>query len=89
MGERPWREGQIEELVGDQNQGPVAPPRCRNAREREKGVKKMSGEERLPEEQCTTVGMSGSLRGRRSEEMNQPNTSSPRGSEVPFESQRG
>ena len=33
--------------------------------------------------------MSGSLRGRRSEEIIKSNTSSPRGSEVPFESQRG
>ena len=33
--------------------------------------------------------MSGSLRGRRSEEMTQSNTSSPRGSEIPFECQRG
>ena len=32
--------------------------------------------------------MSGSLRGRKSEEMTQLNTSSPQGSEVPFESQR-
>ena len=33
--------------------------------------------------------MSGLLRGRRLEEMTQSNTSSPRGSELPFESQRG
>ena len=33
--------------------------------------------------------MSGSLKGRRSEEMAQSNTSSLRGSKVPFESQRG
>ena len=33
--------------------------------------------------------MSGSLRGKRLEEMIQSNTSSPRGSEVPFEPQRG
>ena len=33
--------------------------------------------------------MSGSLRERRSEEMTQSNTSSPQGSEVPLESQRG
>ena len=38
----------------------------------------MSGEERLPEERWRRVGMSGSLRGRRSEEMTQSNTSSPR-----------
>ena len=58
-------------------------------RAREEGAKEMSGEERLPEERWRRVGMSGSLRGRRSEEMTQSNTSSPRGSEVPFESQRG
>ena len=49
---------------------------------REKGAKKMSGEERW-----RRVGVSGSLRGRRSE-MTQSNTSSSRGSEVPLESQR-
>ena len=47
----------------------------------------MSGEEQLPEERLGRVGVSGSLRGRRSEEMTQSNTSSPRGSEVPLESQ--
>ena len=49
----------------------------------------MSGEERIPEERWRRVGVSGSLRGRRSEEMTQSNTSFPRGSEVPLESQRG
>ena len=33
--------------------------------------------------------MLGSLRGRRSEEMTQSNTSFPQGSEVPFESEKG
>ena len=58
-------------------------------RAREEGEKEMSGEERLPEERWRRVGVSGSLRGRRSEEMTQSNTSSLRGSEVPLESQRG
>ena len=49
----------------------------------------MSREQRLPAEQYRRVGVSGSLRGRRSEEMTQSNTSSPRGSEVPLEFQRG
>ena len=49
----------------------------------------MSGEERLPVERCRMVGVSGSLRERRSEEMTQSNTSSPWGSEVPLESQKG
>ena len=49
----------------------------------------MPGEERLPEERWRRVGVSGSLRGRRSEEVTQSNTSSPKGSEVPLESQRG
>ena len=53
-------------------------------RAREKGAKEMSGEERF-----IRVGVSGSLRGRRSEEMTQSNTSSPRGWEVLLESQRG
>ena len=49
----------------------------------------MSGEEQLPEDRWRRVGISGSLRERRSEEMNQSNTSSPRTSEVFLESQRG
>ena len=49
----------------------------------------MSGEERLPEERRRRVGVSGSLRGRRSEVMTQSNTYSPRGLEVPLEFQRG
>ena len=45
-------------------------------RAREEGAKEMSGEERLPEEQWRRVGVSGLLRGRRSEEMTQLNISS-------------
>ena len=51
-------------------------------RAREKGAKKMSGEERLPEERWRSQGYW-------REEMTQSNTSSPRGSELPLESQRG
>ena len=40
-------------------------------------------------EQWKRVGVSESLRGRRSEEMTQSNTSSRQGLEVPLESQRG
>ena len=58
-------------------------------RAREEGVKEMSGEERLPVEQWRRVGVSASLRGRRSEEMTQSNTSSLWGSEVPIEFHRG
>ena len=58
-------------------------------RAKEEGAKEMSGEGRLPEERWRRVGVSGSLRERRSEEMNQSNTSSLRGSEVPLESKRG
>ena len=53
-------------------------------RERVEGAKEMSGEERW-----RRVGVSGSLRGRRSEEMTQSNTSSLWGSEVTLEPQRG
>ena len=52
-------------------------------RAREEGAKGMSGEKRW-----RRVGMSGSLRERRSEEMTQSNTSSSRESEVRFEFQR-
>ena len=51
---------------------------------REEEEKEISGEER-----CRRVGMSGSLRERRSEEMTLSNTSSTQESEVPLESQRG
>ena len=50
---------------------------------RQERAKEMSGEE-----QWRKVGVSGSLKGRRSEEMTQSNTSSLRGLEVTFESQR-
>ena len=56
---------------------------------REKGAKEMSGEKRLPEKRCRRVVVPGLLRGRRSEEMAQSNTSFSRELEVPFESQRG
>ena len=58
-------------------------------RTREEGAKEMSGEERPPEERWRRVGVSESLRGRRSEEMIQLNTSSLWGSDIPLESQRG
>ena len=51
---------------------------------RVEGAKEMSGEERW-----RRMGVSVSLKGRRSEEMTQSNTSSPQWSEVPLESQRG
>ena len=44
-GERSGKEGQLVELVGDQNPSPKAPIRSK----REEGAKEMSGEERLPE----------------------------------------
>ena len=56
---------------------------------REEGAKDMSEEEQLPEERWRRVSMSGSLRGRRSEEMTLLNAFSPQGSEVPLEYQRG
>ena len=56
---------------------------------REEGAKEISGEKQLSEERWRRVGVSGSLRGRRLEDMTQSNTSSPQVSEVPVESQRG
>ena len=51
------------------------PRSCSTSQEQERateeGTKEMSGEERLPEERWRRVGVSGSLRGRRSEEMTQ------------------
>ena len=63
-------------MVGDQNH---SEEHLLGAREEEA---KTSGEE-----QWRRVGMSGSLR--RSEEMTQSNSYSPRGSALPFECQRG
>ena len=59
------REERNKELVDGQNPGPEAPPR-RQEKARVEGAKEMSGEERLPEERWRRVGVSGSLRGRRS-----------------------
>ena len=74
------REGRTKELVGGQNQGPEAPPRSKIGQEnREKGD--------VRREAIEKGGFVRSLRGRRSEEMTQSNTSSPRGSKVPLESQ--
>ena len=72
-GDRPERERRIKELVGGQNPGPEATSQ-EQSRAREEGAKEMSEEERWRK-----VGESGSLRGRRSKEMTQSNTSSPRG----------
>ena len=58
-------------------------------RAREEEAKEMSGEEQLPEERWRRVGVSGSLRRRRSEKMTQSNASSPRGSVMTLESQSG
>ena len=49
-------------MVGYQNSDSEAPPMSKKGREK----KKMSGEERLPEERWRRVGMSGSLKGMRS-----------------------
>ena len=63
------------ELVGDQNPGPKTPPRG----EREVGKGNVRGRAM---EKIRYVWV---IRRRRSEEMTQSNTSSPLGSEVPFE----
>ena len=76
------KEGQLEELVGDQNPGSETPPRSKKGRGSR--AKEMSGEERLPVERCRRVGVSESLGGTSSEEMTQSNTSCPQRSEVPL-----
>ena len=73
----------------DRRIGRWSEPRlCSTSQEREKarveGAKEMSGEERW-----SRVGVSGSLSGRRSEEMTQSTTSSLRGLKVTLESQSG
>ena len=73
------REGQLVELVDDQNLGPETPLRSKRARGGSKDIRRGAMEN----------SMLGSLRGRMSEEMTQSNTFSPRVEEVPFELQRG
>ena len=71
------KEGRLVELVGDQNPSSEAPPRSKKGGSKGKirgGAMEQSRYVRLIKE--------------RSEKMTQSNTSSPRGSEVPFESQR-
>ena len=62
VGVKDQREGQIEELVGDQNPGPEAPPMSKIGEERREQKRCQEGG-RLPEEQWRRVDMSGSLRG--------------------------
>ena len=82
-------EGGIDRRIGRWSEPRSCSTSQEQERARKEGAKEMSGEERLPEERWRRVGASGSLRGRRSEEMTQSNTSSLQGSEVRLESQRG
>ena len=67
-------------MVGGQNPGPEAPP-----------MSKKGGSKRYVMGGATArgVGMSGSLKGRRSEEMTQSNTSSPWGQKYLLSCRRG
>ena len=97
VGAKDRREGQIEELVGGQNPGPEAPPRSKKGQEKREQRKcqgRSNYQRAMEKGGCVRViegrgSEEESLRGRRSEEMIQSNTSSPRVSEVPLESQRG
>ena len=89
VGAKDRRERGIDRRIGRWSEPRSCSTSQEQERAREEGAKEMSGEERLPKERWRRVGVSGSLRERRSEEMTQSNTSSPRGSEVPLESQRG
>ena len=77
------------EKLDDQNPGPKALTRSNKGQERreQRKCQARSDCQRSDVEVCVCV--SGSLRGRRSEEKMQSNTSSPWGSRVPLESQRG
>ena len=75
-GERAEKERQLVKLVGDQNPSPEAPPSSK--RGGSKGNVRGSMEKSWGAEP---------LRERRSEKVTPSDTSSPRGSEVPFESQ--
>ena len=78
-GGRMVKEGQLVELVGDQSPSLEASPVAG-----EEGAIEMSREK-----QWRSVEVSGSLKGRRSEEITQSNTFSPWGSEVLLEFQMG
>ena len=86
-GEIAKKEGQSVELVGNQKPGLKHLPR---AREGERGGSKENIRRvATAREARGRVGMSGLFSGRRSEGMTQSNISSLRGSELPFEPQRG
>ena len=89
VGAKDQRERGIDRRIGRWSDPRFCSTSQEQKRTTEVREKEMLGEERLPEERWRRVGVSGSLRERRSEEMTQSNTSSPWGSEVPLESQRG
>ena len=84
VGAKDRRERGIDRRIGRWSEPRSCSTSQEQERAREEGAKEMSGEERW-----RRVGVSGSLRGRRSEEMTQSNTSSPQGSKVPLKSQTG
>ena len=87
VGVKDQREGEIKELASNRNPAPKAPPMSKKGREgREQ--RKCQRRSNCQRSNRRRVVMSGSLRARRLEEMNQSNTFSPRGSKVTFESQR-
>ena len=74
------------ELVGNQNSGPEAPSGARKGeRGGSKGYVRGGAPARETMEKSRYIRV---IEGKESEEMTQPNTSSPRWSEVPFESQK-
>ena len=77
------KEGRLVELVGDQNPSSEAPPRSKKGGSKGKIREGATARGAMEESRYFRL-----IEERRSEKMTQSNTSSPRGSEVPFESQR-
>ena len=73
-GDRPEREGQIEELVGDQNPSSEAPPSSKKRWSKGDARRGASARGVMEKGGCVRV-----IEGRRSEEMTQSNTSPPAG----------
>ena len=65
--ERKTGEREIDRRIGRRSEPRSCSTSQEQGRAREEGAKEMSGEERLPEERWRSVGVSGSLRRRRSE----------------------
>ena len=78
------KKGWLVELVGDHNPGPEALPKSKRGGNKEEVRGGATASGAMEKSRYVRI-----IEGEMSEEMTQSNTYSPRGSEVPFEYQRG